>query len=101
MSRSLRQFALLATVLTAAGAGGCTRSLVQHKQPPDPLLVSKKPVEGKPRGDAPAPRSETAARIDPPPPPTTAAGDATVVAPDPDVRRQPPPSSGLVVRPGR
>jgi len=27
---------------------GCTRSLVQHKQqPPDPLLVSKKPLEGR------------------------------------------------------
>lgn len=28
---------------------GCTRPLVKHKQPADPLLVSKKPVEGKPR----------------------------------------------------
>jgi hypothetical protein len=49
-----------------AGTGaGCKRSLVREKSPPDPLLVSKKPVEGKP--DALEPRAS--ARSEPPPPP--------------------------------
>jgi hypothetical protein len=98
MSRPLRQLALLAAVVAAAG-GGCTRSLVQHKQPPDPLLVSKKPVEGKPRTAA-APRGEATARVDPPAPPNGIARDATVAAPDPDLRRPVRLSSEVVVKPG-
>ncbi len=26
---------------------GCHKNMVQQKQPPDPLLISKKPIEGK------------------------------------------------------
>jgi hypothetical protein len=57
---------LLAAALLAGGLVlGCkARPVVQQKQPPDPLLVSKKPLEGRPQ-DAP----EAAVRVDPLPPP--------------------------------
>ena len=47
MYRSFRRAALAVALFSAVV--GCTRSMVQNKpQQPDPLLVSKKPVEGKP-----------------------------------------------------
>jgi hypothetical protein len=36
------------------GIFGCHKSAVQHKDPPDPLLVSKPPVEGRPHPAAAA-----------------------------------------------
>jgi hypothetical protein len=48
MRRRLRHFGLI-TLLLGSVALGCTRSAVQHKEPPDPLLVTKKPVEGRPQ----------------------------------------------------
>jgi hypothetical protein len=64
MRRSLRKAALAVALFGAIS--GCTRSVVQqNKQPPDPLLVSKKPVEGKPTS-GPSPRE--LARVDPQPP---------------------------------
>ena len=94
MSRPLRQLALLAAVVAAAG-GGCTRSLVQHKQPPDPLLVSKKPVEGKPTSWQ-GPREIV--RVDPQPPQSPADGAALAAGNGGAPVRL---SSELVVRPDR
>jgi hypothetical protein len=61
MGRKLRHIGLMTLILGVATLG-CTRSAVQHKEPPDPLLVTKKPVEGRPRSadglpahDAPRP----------------------------------------------
>jgi hypothetical protein len=48
-----------------AAAIGCNKHVVREKTPPDPLLVSKKPVEGKPNLGDPA-RPQLA---DPTPPP--------------------------------
>jgi hypothetical protein len=45
MRRKLRDFGMMTLVLGAA-ALGCTRSALQHKDPGDPLLQTKKPVEG-------------------------------------------------------
>jgi hypothetical protein len=54
----------LRTVLLLGAIVGCHKSVVQHKDPPDPLLITKKPVEGRPRsfestataqGETPAP----------------------------------------------
>lgn len=56
--------AVLAAVLLSGAAVGCTRSAVRQKTPPDPLLVSKKPVEGVPQGTPAA-----TARVEVPPPP--------------------------------
>jgi len=60
---------LLATAFLAAAcvAFGCKTSkpAVQQKTPPDPLVSSKKPLEGRPQDDLPTPL----ARIDPQPPP--------------------------------
>jgi hypothetical protein len=39
----------LASLLLGGVTLGCTKPAVQHKEPPDPLLVTKKPVEGRPR----------------------------------------------------
>jgi hypothetical protein len=64
MKRSVRRILMTAAILGAAT--GCTRSVVQqNKQPPDPLLISKKPVEGKPTSNSSA---RSLARIDPQPP---------------------------------
>lgn len=61
-------------VLAAAVIGGvslgCSRQLVQQKVPPDPLLTSKKPLEGKPG----AAESRYSARLEPPAPPAPALG---------------------------
>jgi hypothetical protein len=60
----LRRVALAAAITGLAI--GCTRTVVQqNKQPPDPLLISKKPVEGKRTSN---PGGSGLARIDPQPP---------------------------------
>jgi hypothetical protein len=55
----------LITLLVLGLELGCHKSAVQHKEPPDPLLVTKKPVEGRPR---PAEGADTVYREPPPPP---------------------------------
>jgi hypothetical protein len=67
--------AVLAAVLLGGAAVGCTKSAVRQKSPPDPLLVSKKPVEGVPQAAAPA-----AARLEVPPPPYPGGDVSTVSA---------------------
>jgi len=37
-----------ATLLIGGALLGCHKSAIQHKEPPDPLLVTKPPVEGRP-----------------------------------------------------
>jgi hypothetical protein len=54
----------LCGLVWACAALGCHKSLVQHKDPPDPLLVTKKPVEGRPRAS-----DSQAAWNEPNPPP--------------------------------
>jgi hypothetical protein len=66
--------AVLAAVLLGGAAVGCTKPAVRKKTPPDPLLVSKKPVEGVPQA-APA----ATARVEVPPPPYPG-GDASTVS---------------------
>ncbi len=56
--------AVLAAVLLGGAAAGCTRSAVRQKTPPDPLLVSKTPVEGVPPA---APQTSARAEVPPPP----------------------------------
>ncbi len=58
---------------------GCHKPVVQQKVPPDPLLISKKPIEGRTDAVEPAP----AARIDPQPPPTPRRRLSPPAAPDP------------------
>ncbi len=67
--------AVLAAVLLGGAAAGCTKSAVRQKTPPDPLLVSKKPVEGVPQPAAPA-----TARVEVPPPPYPGGEVSTVSA---------------------
>jgi hypothetical protein len=38
----------MALVVGVAVAAGCNKSALREKPPPDPLLTSKKPIEGKP-----------------------------------------------------
>jgi hypothetical protein len=65
MKKTLWRIAAL-TLLLGAVTFGCSKPLVQQqKTPPDPLLISKKPIEGKPAGGDPS----LATRIDPQPPP--------------------------------
>ncbi len=54
----------LGSCLSAALLCGCHKNAVQHKEPPDPLLVTKKPVEGRPR----SPETTTAWNEPTPPP---------------------------------
>jgi hypothetical protein len=44
---------VVSTLLLGGATFGCHRSAVQPKQPPDPLLMTKKPVEGRLRGNGP------------------------------------------------
>jgi hypothetical protein len=75
MRRTLLNVGLISLILGAAV--GCNKQVVREKTPPDPLLVSKKPVEGKPHEGEPV----HTARLDPPAPPQPAAGTATVAVP--------------------
>jgi hypothetical protein len=94
MQRSFRRAALAAAILSTAF--GCTRTVVQqNKQPPDPLLISKKPVQGKPTSLS---SDRDLARVDPQPP-AMAAEDGSFTAPGSGAPVQ--LSSDLVVRPDR
>lgn len=64
MNNTLWRIGLL-TLLLVAVTFGCHKPVVQQKTPPDPLLVSKKPIEGKTESGEPP----LSARIDPQPPP--------------------------------
>jgi hypothetical protein len=77
MWHRLRQ-ATLAALVVGVGAFGCHRTAVREKQPPpDPLLVSKKPIEGRPHSGEPRPTAR--GEVPPPAPP---GGDfATVSTP--------------------
>ncbi len=66
MRRKLRHFGVMTLILGGVSLG-CTRSAVQHKEPPDPLLVTKKPVEGRQR-----PTDGDLTHETPPPPPMPA-----------------------------
>ncbi len=66
MARTLQRLGLLGLFLSG-GLLGCTKLAVQPKQVPDPLLVTKPPVEGRPRAaqasplhrmEAPSPPSD-------------------------------------------
>jgi len=59
MARKLRHVACI-TFLFGSALLGCTRTAVQQKSPPDPLLVTKPPVEGRPHAAQASPirRSE-------------------------------------------
>jgi hypothetical protein len=81
MGRRLRRIGLMTLILGGA-ALGCTRSAVQHKEPPDPLLVTKKPVEGRPRGAEADPGYDNP----PPPPAVPAVGTSGVPWPTPTDR---------------
>jgi hypothetical protein len=65
---------------------GCHRNAVQHKDPPDPLLITKKPVEGRPR-----PADTTAAAWNEPPPPMR---DPSPLAPQDEPGRSRPSLAG-------
>jgi hypothetical protein len=78
---------ILAILVVGGLAVGCTRNVVKNKTPSDPLLVSKKPVEGKPR---PAPTDPLLHAEGPAYPGTeftTTSGQRSVIPPAP-----PPPS---------
>jgi hypothetical protein len=64
MGRKLLLQSALATGLLAGALVGCHKNAIQRKEPPDPLLVTKKPVEGRPR-----PAETTTAWNEPTPPP--------------------------------
>ena len=64
MRRTIGGVGVLTLLLTGFTLG-CHKPMVQHKPPPDPLLISKKPIEGKPEVGEPV----RAARLDPLPPP--------------------------------
>jgi hypothetical protein len=58
-------------ILLVGGAlFGCHKSAVQHKETPDPLLVTKPPVEGRSGTSHASPL----ARTQPPQPPSAPAG---------------------------
>jgi len=66
MIRAFRRWGSL-LVLGSAVAGCTPRSMVQQKPPPpDPLLVTKKPIEGKPQSN----EMDLSARLQPPAPPS-------------------------------
>jgi hypothetical protein len=48
MRRYLGTLGLLSLITAIGLATGCTKPALRDKPPPDPLLTSKKPVEGKP-----------------------------------------------------
>jgi hypothetical protein len=70
--------AALAALLLGGAAVGCTKSAVRQKTPPDPLLVSKKPVEGVPQT---APQATARGEVPPPPYPGGDVSTASVRRP--------------------
>jgi hypothetical protein len=86
----------LALILFGYAGTGCTRQAVHTKPPPpDPLLISKKPITG-----IPSEARDAMVRIEPPLPPTPS-GDQWATAP---LREAPPavtvgwPSAGTAVK---
>jgi hypothetical protein len=79
MGRNLRRVGWI-TVLCGGTLLGCHKSAVQHKEPPDPLLVTKPAVAGKSHSSnaGPLARSEPT----PPPAPPAAADTPTSVRRD-------------------
>jgi hypothetical protein len=75
MRRKLWQPCLLALALGGA-ALGCNHSVVREKAPPDPLLISKPPVAGKPTSF----EAHRTAQADLVPPPLPGTGAATAAA---------------------
>jgi hypothetical protein len=63
MRRGLRLIGTL--TLLGSATLGCHKSSVEQKVPPDPLLISKKPIEGQPHPDL----KDLPQRPDPLPPP--------------------------------
>jgi hypothetical protein len=64
--RRLRQLiGAAALILSSLNLLGCTRSAMQQKTPPDPLLWSKRPVAGKTSSTS---ESHQTSRLDAPPP---------------------------------
>ena len=64
-------------VLAGVFIGCKSTTTVQNKQQPDPLFISKKPVEGKP-GE---PEVDTVVRFEPAPPPLPERAGGTLVGP--------------------
>jgi hypothetical protein len=64
MHRTLLR-AVLLSLLLGGVVLGCHKPMVQQKVPPDPLLISKKPIEGRSQLGEPV----LSTRIDPQPPP--------------------------------
>ena len=69
MRRHAMQFVLAGLILWA-GLSGCATPVVKEKPVPDPLLTSKKPVEGRASltDDRPAEREDLLMPAPPPPP---------------------------------
>lgn len=65
----MRRMLTMAVLVVWGSLLGCTRPAVREKPLPDPLLTSKKPIEGKPHvtETGPSPAEEW-----PPPPPRPA-----------------------------
>jgi len=72
MGRKLRRVGWI-TLFGSVVLLGCHKSAVQHKEPPDPLLVSKPPVEGRPHTAHSSPLGRTQPT---PPPPAPAEADS-------------------------
>ncbi len=93
MIRAFRRWGLMIGALGAL-MGCAPRPMVQQKgPPPDPLLVTKKPIEGKPRADD----ADLSVRLQPPAPPaleSQLASDPSHDGPSPvrpaDLRLGPP-----------
>lgn len=64
MRRNMWRFCM-GFLLISSFTLGCHRAAIQQKQPPDPLLVSKKPIEGKSVSANPTPTSDPTARRSP------------------------------------
>jgi hypothetical protein len=59
MMRRILSQAVLAGLLIGGGLLGCTKPMVKEKPVPDPLLTSKKPIEGRSlSSESPPPPSE-------------------------------------------
>jgi hypothetical protein len=96
MPRRFRRAAASVAIACAAFLG-CNRSVVQQqKQPPDPLLVSKKPVEGRPYSPPPAATPPKTATIGQPQAAAVPVNNSTVTVPEGGPWRL---SSEVVVRP--
>lgn len=74
MRRNLRRVGWI-TLLCGSALTGCHKSAVQHKEPPDPLLVTKPAVAGKSHSSNASPLARTES---PPPPPAPADSPTSV-----------------------